>query len=137
VGGLPDHLYTGNSELDSQHAGLFARIELFRDKTKTAGDPVEMKSFLDYLHDYTVMHFRFEENLMRELHYPATWEHEAEHQKFWREVLGLLDACAKMKYCEMCGQKVYNTVAKWLWSHIEKEDRALAEWIRLRSEWVD
>jgi len=131
---LPDHLVTGHPELDAQHQELFERTHDFFKKAKFGVSKEELRRFLGYLHDYTITHFRFEEALMRDLHYPAIWDHEAEHVLFWREVLGLMDHCESMNYTTLCGARVQSTVTRWLAEHIEKEDMALAQWIRAKTD---
>lgn len=133
--GLPAHLETGHSIIDAQHAELIRRTVAFKERT-AAGDVSEedLRDFLSYLHDYTVMHFRFEEELMRDFRYPQYWAHRDIHEGFWRQVLVLMEDCERGGFGQVCGQKVYNVVTNWMEQHIEGEDSALAAWIRAKTD---
>jgi hemerythrin len=132
---IPDDLLVGHSVIDAQHRELYERVEKFRALT-VGGETDEhaLRHFILYIHEYTVLHFRTEEELMHELHYPGQWEHVDEHFAFWRDVLNVMEVCERLKYSPLCGQRVFALVSNWMREHVENEDRALAEWIRARSD---
>lgn len=132
---LPEDLVLGHPLIDAQHRELYEKVEKFQAETRAGlSDRTSLRDFVSFLHDYTVNHFRTEEQLMRELHYPAIWPHEDAHFFFWREVLVMMESCEMMEYSELCGQKVFKIVTEWLKKHVEEEDRALVEWIRARED---
>lgn len=67
----------GNIDMDSQHKELFDMInEFFRQDNKQSA-----VILFDSLSSYIDLHFESEENLLRQINYPATVEHIKEHEE--------------------------------------------------------
>jgi hemerythrin-like metal-binding protein len=131
---LRNHL-TGNDKIDAQHAEILARVARFREQTQDGKcTPEILREFLSAVHDYTVEHFRAEESLMADLHYPYLWQHRERHYIVWRDILGLIEACEACGFSDACGERVQSHVSAWILKHIEEEDIPFAEWMRAKTD---
>lgn len=106
----------GNKEMDKQHKVLFFMInEFFTLNTKQAA----IKTFQN-LSFYIGLHFKAEEDLMRQINYPKTEQHIKKHNEL-KDKFNLLQ-----KKLDAYNEDVHHKIAiflyNWLASHILKAD---------------
>jgi len=88
---------------------------------KDGSDRMLLGSVVDELTEYTVTHFRTEEDLMKEHHYPDLADHKKIHDEF---VTKVADFAEKLKSgARLAPADIYKFLKDWLISHIERQDR--------------
>ena len=121
-------LHTGFHEQDRQHQKLIDLINALYKAFSDSNDRNAIGRVLDDLIDYTVYHFGYENDLMKELGFSATEGHMAIHKKFVDQVIHLrqrFDAGEKIM-----GVNVMDFLKDWLESHIMKTDKVLAKFLK-------
>ncbi len=116
-----DKLNTGIDLMDRQHQRLVELINQLFQAMKDGGDRMLVGQVVDELVDYTVTHFRAEENLMKKHNYPDFEAHCLIHKNFIDQVAGY---ATKIKTGDrMPPADVYKFLKDWLVGHIEGQDR--------------
>ncbi|SHJ07029.1 hemerythrin-like metal-binding domain protein [Malonomonas rubra DSM 5091] len=116
-----DSLATGIPIVDRQHQGLIELINRLFKCMQDGGDRMLLGQIIDELVDYTVNHFRTEEDLMQKTHYKDFQAHKQTHDNFVGQVGEYMQ---KLKDGErLAAADVYKFLKDWLISHIEKQDR--------------
>jgi len=116
-----DKLNTGIQIVDNQHRRLVELINQLFQCMKDGGDRMLLGSVVDELVDYTVTHFRTEEDLMKKHHYPDFDGHKNIHDQFVAKVGDFAD---KLKSgARLAPADIYKFLKDWLINHIEKQDR--------------
>ena len=116
-----DLLNTGIQIVDKQHRRLIDLINQLFKCMKDGGDRMVLGNVVDELVDYTVTHFRTEEDLMKKHHYPDFEGHKRIHDQF---VAKVGDFAEKLKSgVRLAPADIYKFLKDWLISHIEKQDR--------------
>jgi hemerythrin len=115
-------LLLGDPTIDAQHRALFGTAGAFIQAVRSGAAHPEVERLLGFVHDYTAVHFRFEENLMRAAGYPLLDEHVWEHEQFIRRLGaqgpdGAPDALADL-------------LASWLAQHVRGSDQRFGEYLR-------
>ncbi len=77
-----DEYNTGDSKIDEQHQRVFIFINKLNLALRTAKDKEEIIDILKGLKDYSIHHFKLEEDQMIAAQYPKYSAHKAEHQIF-------------------------------------------------------
>ncbi len=112
---------TGIPAMDKQHRKLVDLINKLFESMKDGGDRMVVSAVVDELVDYTVNHFRDEENLMRKHNYPDLDAHCRVHKNFIEQVSVYTD---KIKAGErLPPADVFKFLKDWLVKHIEQKDR--------------
>lgn len=122
----------GVDEMDAQHKMLLIiinRIELISNGNPQRGDfENKVKSVLQELYNYTVLHFSSEEVIMKMFSYPDFDNHKKQHDKFIDLVNGKKTEIEKMldegKIEEVNHEikEIYTFLSNWLLTHIKKTD---------------
>lgn len=125
-----DRFSVGVEGLDRQHRELLARANaLFAAiGTDVSGD--ELESLVAFLKGYVHTHFSCEEKLMRRHGYPGYAHHLAEHQRFIDELAWIDDLYDAAGSADARAGPTASFLASWLADHFQREDRALADWLR-------
>ena len=120
---------TGNSKIDSQHRALISqinRLEEMAHNTNPNRQEVEfILNLVDFVENYTKMHFAHEEDCMNRHRCPAHQENKAAHGQFlefFREFKRRFEA-------EGCRptvlKELHDTCSSWIQDHILKIDTRL------------
>lgn len=116
-----DEYNTGVKLMDQQHRRLVELINQLFQCMKDGGDRMLLAEVVDELVNYTVTHFRAEEDVMKKHNYPDFEAHKVVHKNFVEQV-GVY--AAKLKSGDrLPPADVYKFLKDWLISHIEKQDR--------------
>jgi hemerythrin len=109
---------------DAQHQVLFEILDLIR-------EPGADREVLCRLKDYTENHFFLEEHYMAVLDYPGRAAHMAAHDRFRKEIDGLLGG--EMEPDAQFMQLIGIFLTEWLTRHVFGVDKELEAFI-LRSK---
>lgn len=113
--------------IDSQHQQLFRLADdLHGAMTRGAGRQV-MGDTLKRLIDYTVTHFRDEEQMMMRSKYPHYVQHKAEHDALTMQVAALKRDFDNGKFTVTV--ETLQFLKTWLSHHIKQSDHRIAEFL--------
>ncbi|MBN1956629.1 MAG: bacteriohemerythrin [Desulfuromonadales bacterium] len=116
-----DEFNTGVTLMDQQHKRLVELINQLFQCMKDGGDRMLLAEVVDELVNYTVTHFRAEEDVMKKHNYPDLEAHKLVHKNFVDKVAVYAE---KLKAGDrLPPAEVYGFLKDWLVSHIEKQDR--------------
>lgn len=123
-------LETGNEQIDSQHKELIARVNKLTEECSEGKEKNVAVQTLDFLMDYTVEHFRDEEQLQEAHAYPLLAAHKEQHEKFVKAVDELREMLEEEEGpSEAFVEAVKKNVVEWLLKHIQVWDRQVAEYV--------
>ena len=124
-----ESLVTGNEMIDTQHKELIDKINKLLDSCETAKEKLAAIKMLDYLADYTELHFGEEEKLQADIQYPGMEEHKKEHEKLRAVVQDLYSMLEEEEGpSDAFVEQVNKNVIEWLYRHIKGFDRSVAEY---------
>ncbi len=116
-----DTYNTGVALMDQQHQRLVELINQLFQCMKDGGDRMVVGEIIDELVNYTVTHFRAEEDMLIKHNYPDLEAHQQIHKNFVETIANYAE---KLKSGErMPPTDIFNFLKDWLISHIEKQDR--------------
>ncbi|MBJ6725302.1 bacteriohemerythrin [Geomesophilobacter sediminis] len=84
-----DDLSCGIKGIDHQHQEIFARFDYFSEACDDSAGGKEVLALLEYLDNYTVVHFAEEEGILERSGYPELGPHRKQHRKFLDELARL------------------------------------------------
>jgi hemerythrin len=125
-----DKYKLGNEQVDLQHRKLFEMVNDLINSSMETNDSKKLQETLDFLIQYTVRHFHFEEQLQLQYKYPEYESHKKMHEDF-KVTVG--EFAAKLAQdgpsAELFGE--FNTiVVRWLVNHVQREDKKIAAYIQ-------
>lgn len=122
---LPPFLVTGHAEVDDQHAGILAQLEVVR-----AAEPAAVPAILGFLDQHTRTHFACEERLMAESGFPEEAAHRAEHADLLAELAGWRTVLARQGPAAVYRAGLLASMERWVNDHVLQGDRRLARHLR-------
>jgi hemerythrin len=125
-----DELSVGVPLIDQQHKELIRIAVLALDAMKREDGREYIDTVINKLREYTVFHFRYEEELMESMHFPERSEHGQEHVRLKNEVKQFQREL--YLHNDPSPQTVRDFVKDWLITHILTFDRNLAKFIHER-----
>lgn len=117
------------AQIDNQHMKLVALVNNLHDRMKEGKGKAALSGILNELTDYTVYHFRTEENLFRKFNYPQTDAHLKEHDLLVQQVVKLKTDIDSGK--SVLTLDVMNFLRDWLSNHIASSDKAYTPFMKL------
>ncbi|MCE5302346.1 MAG: bacteriohemerythrin [Planctomycetaceae bacterium] len=116
-----DYYSVGDASLDAQHKQILAIINELYDAKQRGVDRQTIASLLGRLAQYTVDHFRYEEECLRAHEYPELAEHAILHEKMREKTLSW-QANADL----ISGRDLLAFLKQWWCDHIQREDKKYA-----------
>jgi len=123
-------LETGYNEIDEQHKQLFNSLNSFVDACENNKGAQHIIKTLEFLSNYTVMHFTTEEVLMKRTDYPEYIYHKQCHDTFKETVSDFDLRLKKDGPCEDLIVTVSTTIGEWLITHIMVDDIKMAKFVK-------
>lgn len=122
-------LLTGNSIIDSEHKTLIKAADDAMQSVSAGQGQENLKKNVNFLADYTVTHFKHEEELQTTSKYPDIVAHKAWHKTFVNDLNGIArkivkDGPSSVMVIELTGK------ISALINHIKTEDKKLANHIK-------
>ena len=122
-----DALKVGIEEIDEQHRWLVEQTYLLHDALARGSAASVLGEILESLVDYTMNHFIVEEELFARLGYPEAEPHKAEHDRFSKRVMNLLE---RHEAGDTVAEDALSLLKSWLTHHILNVDKAYVEHFR-------
>lgn len=124
-----ESLKVGVPLIDSEHKQLCDQIdELFAACSQGKGRNEVLKT-LKFLEEYTVTHFRHEEELQRSSGYPKHKEHKIIHDNFIKQVADMKKDVEQQGVSVLSVSKVNTLISGWLLNHIQRMDSEIANYV--------
>jgi len=123
-------LATGDEIIDEQHKKIFYITDAFLQSCLKGEENKIIEEMLDFLINYTVEHFEYEEKLMIEYKYPDFEKHKKYHDQFKITVTEFKNDFEINGSTDKLNKNLRNAVVKWLIKHIKHEDFKIAQYIR-------
>ncbi|MFM9328394.1 bacteriohemerythrin [Paenibacillus mesotrionivorans] len=123
----------GVDEVDQQHQELVVKLNEFLDACIQQKGKDKIMETLAFLRDYTVEHFRSEEEIMLKYNYPEYAEHKKDHDDFVASVLELEASIQNQGATVVTTLKLNRTLTDWLLSHISKSDMKIGQFLRINN----
>ncbi|WP_338667290.1 bacteriohemerythrin [Pseudodesulfovibrio methanolicus] len=114
----------GMDELDDQHRELIDLINETYAAIQRHDEPL-MTSLIDKMRDYSVVHFRAEEAILRSCDYPGSDVHAGQHRAFEDKVADF----RRDMFVKTNLSQVFIFLSRWLTNHIMHEDRKFILWL--------
>lgn len=124
-----DEYLLGISLIDEQHKKLFSIVEEGFDLLKNdfyIDKYDRIIKLIEELRDYTIFHFRSEEEYMRSINYKKYFSHIIEHQEFINKVNNL-DLSKIDKNQDEYIKSILNFALQWIIDHILKTDKLIIQ----------
>ena len=126
-----ESLYTGNELIDGEHKELISRVKKLVESCEQGTEKMTAIKTLDFLMDYTEYHFTDEEKLQKEVGYDQLDAHHAKHEEFKKSVGELREMLEEEEGpSEAFVTAVNKNITDWLVNHIQKWDKAVADYIK-------
>ena len=119
--------------VDSQHKKLINAINALYQSIEEGKGIDGAKTTLDFLSEYTTFHFGCEEALMKSKKYPLYTQHKQVHDDFIQTVENLYGVLEEKGATEEFEELVEKEVTDWLVNHIQKMDREMTDWVKIRT----
>lgn len=126
---IDDQTRTGIDEMDREHA-LELQIVRAIQQALASDDRSELPQLLEQLEDFTNAHFLAEQLLMRLHSYPGFEAHQREHDDLMEELKQL--GKELLSEDSVRSTQLAENLERWLITHIQSEDQALAEYLKSR-----
>lgn len=114
-------------KIDNQHQYLFNLLNRLAKLIDTKGSEEELGILISDFMNYTVFHFKDEEEVMSSEGYPGLAEHIEIHKGFVKAVTDVVEKYEGNKFLRF---KFFNIVMNLLLNHIEKVDYQFAQFYK-------
>ncbi|MCL2126179.1 MAG: bacteriohemerythrin [Oscillospiraceae bacterium] len=125
-----DDLLVGDETIDSQHKQLVDRYNSLVLACVSGKAIAELEIALNFLADYTVAHFSYEETLQRELEFADYPRHKQLHDGFTQTVKDLINQLQDSGATLGLTYRLSTRIGNWLINHIKQEDTKVGQLIR-------
>ena len=125
-----DEFNLGHDWVDLQHRRLFELVNGLIESCADGSDVTKLKSTLDFLVNYAVLHFEDEESLQIKYNYPDYERHKKLHEDFGATVGELVERFSTSGSSAELSSDVNRVVARWLVNHIQREDKKIGVYIK-------
>ena len=117
--------------IDNEHKELIERANKLMDSCEKGTEKMTAVKTLDFLMDYTEVHFADEEKLQQEAGYDKYQQHKEQHDMFKKSVDELRQMLEEEEGpTDAFVAAVNKNVGQWLVNHIQGWDKAVAEFVR-------
>ncbi|MCL2575267.1 MAG: bacteriohemerythrin [Defluviitaleaceae bacterium] len=129
-----NNLITGIDIVDEQHKMLFVRLDELINLGCGNENIAALKSALEFLEKYAMMHFETEECLMRQACYPKFEAHKELHRTFIDKKNELKKLLVDDGYKNKLLIELRSFLVSWLINHIKNEDMVFGEFWKEQNE---
>ena len=119
---------TGNTQIDNQHKEIFTLVGQIIDANYTCQGKI--KAAIDFLTNYAVTHFEYEERLMDESVYPMAHIHKKQHSDFVASVAALAKRVSNENDDVKNRADIEEVAFNWLVDHVLGSDKVMASHYR-------
>jgi hemerythrin-like metal-binding protein len=121
-----DYYSVGDEALDAQHKQVLAAINELYDAMQGGVDYRAVAPLLDRLVQYTITHFRQEEERMAAHEYPEFAQHKALHDTMRQKTIALREYANVVT-----GRDLLVFLKEWWCNHIQDQDKKYAPYLKV------
>ena len=121
-----DFYSVGDPSLDAQHKEIIAVINELYEAREEGHDRDAVRHILDRLLQYTLVHFKHEEQVMQEHGYPGFAQHKTLHDEIRQRTSDLREDADLVT-----GQDLLRFLKEWWVGHIQGADKKYAPYLQL------
>jgi len=125
-----DRLSVGIELIDDQHKEWIDRFNNVLEAIDSGRDSVQIARTLDFLVDYTEVHFSTEERHMSANGYPGLEDHKAEHEGLRQTLKDLEQDFEEEGITHLLADSIGTLMTNWLIKHIERMDMQFGAFLR-------
>lgn len=125
-----EELSVGVKLIDDEHKSLIQAVNDLFDACSQGKGRAKIAETMKFMEDYTVKHFRDEENLQLRYSYPGYAAHHALHQGFVQDIQGYKKQLEENGPTIKLVAEFNSFVSTWLIKHISIEDRKIGVFVR-------
>ena len=122
-----DSYSIGIDFIDTQHQKLFEIVNKLYDLEESPNIKEEIREILYAFKDYTIVHFRDEEEYMKSIGYPGLQKHHEIHEQIIESLATIIQKPAKLSIIKT---KMRVVAKRILIDHIINEDQKIAVYAR-------
>jgi hemerythrin len=116
--------------IDEQHQQLYRKMNDVIVATLKGEGKQEIGNFVGFLRDYTIVHFRDEEDLMTRHAYPGLDAQKKAHQYFTEEVDQMVSQVHAGEVDSQMVSAVITKLGDWFSNHIRSMDKQLGQFMK-------
>lgn len=128
-----ESLETGSENIDNQHKQLISTLNNLITASEEGKDKEEIFKVLDFLTEYTILHFQTEEYMQLQCNYPDYHVHKKYHEDFKKTVSDfnrqLIEEGPTPKMIDL----VTTAIGEWFLQHIKGDDLKMAAYFKLKN----
>lgn len=128
--GWTDSLSVGVDMIDKQHKAWFEKAEQLFEAGKSGKAKEFIAELLNFLDEYTQMHFRDEEAYMKKINYPEYDVQKKLHTAFIAELAKLKQDFAQSGGNILVILNANQMVLNWLTNHISTQDKKIGQYAK-------
>lgn len=123
------HTYSiENETIDAQHKKLMQLLNDLHNVQSAGGGEGRVGGILNDLVDYTVYHFKAEEELQEKNNFPDLAYHKGVHQKLIQDVQGFLELLKNQD--QTAKERLMVFLTNWLKDHILGDDKKFGRFLK-------
>jgi hemerythrin len=119
---LTNDMLTGIEKVDEQHKELVNRINAVASMGTSSVSDEETKKTINFLGEYIIKHFSYEESLQRKSHYKEYELHKEQHKIYISEFKKLKEEFAAHGHSPAFTVKLNTSIINWIVKHIKSLD---------------
>jgi hemerythrin-like metal-binding protein len=119
-----DFYSVGEPSLDAEHKHIIGILNELVEAVELGSDHEILKSVLDRLVQYTMTHFKHEEEVMQEHDYPDFQRHKGLHDRLRQRTIDLRDNITLVT-----GHDMLFFLKQWWMGHIQGEDKKYSPYV--------
>ena len=112
--------------IDEQHRGIVSTINSLHHSIKTKNGAQDLEPILIMLRQYSTIHFRTEQDLMKEANYPGLEEHLQSHRELFETTTDFSSQLGRGAN----PVEVLRFLKEWWLGHINAKDRQYVPFLR-------
>lgn len=124
-----DYYSVGDETLDKQHQQILSLINDLYDAMQQGVDYEAVSLLLDRLVQYTITHFRQEEECLLAHNYPELISHQLMHDAMRKKTVALRENAGLVT-----GRDLLVFLKEWWCSHIQEQDKKYAPYLKVLAE---
>jgi len=126
-----DDISMNINELDEDHKKMLSLVNRSQQVMTGRGSDVDLKIILNELLDYSKVHFKHEEDIMKICAYPDIEKHKQAHQFFNQQIAVCIE---ESEAGRLTAKKLFDFLVVWLTDHIMNMDQKMVPWIKGKEE---
>jgi hemerythrin len=121
-----DSLSVGIEQIDNQHKKWIEHFNNASEAIEAKQTPTQISKTLEFLMDYTEVHFSTEEKYMTDLGYAGLGEHKARHDQLRSTLANLVKDFEDEGVTSKLAEAIDSFLGNWLIQHINEIDKKFA-----------